>query len=500
MEVMDNSNHGGYNYENVNRINFIGISILILVSVISSFLIGGTSHGINSLITNGIVEIVIIIVYKLKINHDIKALIYGGIVLLGTLVATYMDITINFSAFITFYASIIIVSMYFKKELILIHGIMLNIGWIALYIIAPSKLFGSNSGIVMCISAFIITDGIIAFIYFLTKWGNELIKAANERQNQSEMLLTKISDSVKVVTQSTDELNNYIDTFNSNLEISKRSGEEITSAVNQTTSGITDESQSIIDITAKMQNALKSIEETLNFSNEISRIEEKINDAVSHGSSLVGDMDKDIAKVKQAVGTAYTTVTKLQMSIQKINEFLENISEIASHTNLLALNAGIEAARAGESGKGFSVVAQEIGELAERSTATVNSINEIIEKLNSETNDAVEKVKAGDDAANDGSKIAEEVSMGFDAVLKGFGKNKGFIEKQNQMIQNTTDLFKDIEQQMDTISGISEEQAAYAEEILSKIQEQDENTSKNTELMKKINNLSKKLRDFMKEK
>jgi methyl-accepting chemotaxis protein len=500
MEVMDNSNHGGYNYENVNRINFIGISILILVSVISSFLIGGTSHGINSLITNGIVEIVIIIVYKLKINHDIKALIYGGIVLLGTLVATYMDITINFSAFITFYASIIIVSMYFKKELILIHGIMLNIGWIALYIIAPSKLFGSNSGIVMCISAFIITDGIIAFIYFLTKWGNELIKAANERQNQSEMLLTKISDSVKVVTQSTDELNNYIDTFNSNLEISKRSGEEITSAVNQTTSGITDESQSIIDITAKMQNALKSIEETLNFSNEISRIEEKINDAVSHGSSLVGDMDKDIAKVKQAVGTAYTTVTKLQMSIQKINEFLENISEIASHTNLLALNAGIEAARAGESGKGFSVVAQEIGELAERSTATVNSINEIIEKLNSETNDAVEKVKAGDDAANDGSKIAEEVSMGFDAVLKGFGKNKGFIEKQNQMIQNTTDLFKDIEQQMDTISGISEEQAAYAEEILSKIQEQDENTSKNTELMNEINNLSKKLRDFVKAK
>lgn len=497
---MDNSNHGGYNYENVNRINFIGISILILVSVISSFLIGGTSHGINSLITNGIVEIVIIIVYKLKINHDIKALIYGGIVLLGTLVATYMDITINFSAFITFYASIIIVSMYFKKELILIHGIMLNIGWIALYIIAPSKLFGSNSGIVMCITAFIITDGIIAFIYFLTKWGNELIKAANQKQNQSEMLLSKLSDSVKAVTQSTDELNNYIDTFSSNLEISKRSGEEITSAVNQTTSGITDESQSIIDINSKMQNALKSMEETLDFSTEISKIEEKINDGILHGSALVSDMDKDIGKVKQAVDTAYTTVTKLQSSIQKINGFLGDITDIASQTNLLALNASIEAARAGESGKGFAVVAQEIGKLSEKSSDTVNSINEIIEKLNSETTETVEKVKAGDDAANDGSIIAAEVSEEFDGVFKGFDKNRGFIEKQNQMIQSTTDLFKDVQKQMDVISGISEEQAAYAEEILSKIQEQDENTSKNTELMKEINNLSKKLMDFMKEK
>lgn len=167
---------------------------------------------------------------------------------------------------------------------------------------------------------------------------------------------------------------------------------------------------------------------------------------------------------------------------------------------ILALNAGIEAARAGESGKGFAVVAQEIGELAEKSSDTVNSINEIIEKLNSETNEAVEKVKTGDTAANDGSVISAEVSKGFDDVLKGFDKNRESIEKQNQMIQNTTDLFKDIQKQMDVISGISEEQAAYAEEILSKIQEQNENTSKNTELMHEINNLSKKLMDFMKEK
>lgn len=499
MAIMVNLKRSGYDYENVNRLNFAGVSAIILFSIISSFMLQGTPSGISSLITNGIIEIVVAVVYKLKINHDIKALIYGEIIFLGAWTVTYVNKTINFSAFITFYASIVIVAMYFKRKLILIHGIIFNIGWVALYMIAPSKLFGSNSGIVMFIFALIITDGIMVFIYFLTKWGTELINSATQKQNQSEILLNKINESVKVVSQSTNELNNYIGTFSSNLETAKRSSEEITSAVNQTTSGITDESQSIMKISSKMQNALKSMEETLNFSAEISTIEEKINDEISHGSTMINDMDKDIEKVKQAVNTAYTTVTKLQSSMQKINEFLGDITEISSQTNLLALNANIEAARAGESGKGFAVVAGEIGELAEKSSETVGSINKIIEKLNSETNDTAEKIKAGDTAANDGSVIAVKVANGFNNILNGFSKNKGSIGKQNEMIQNTTELFKDIQKQMDVISGISEEQTEYAEEVLSKIQEQNENTLKNTELMNEINSLSKKLMDLVKD-
>lgn len=499
MVVMDNSIHAGYNYEKVNLLNFIGVSAVILFSVICSFIFGETSLKISSLIANVIIEIVIVIVYKLKINYNIKALIYGETVFLGAMAVTYMNKTINLSAFITFYASIIVVSMYFKKELILIHGIIFNLGWTALYIIAPAKLFGSNSGIVMFISALIITDGIIVFMYFLTKWGTGLIQSATQKQHQSEILLNKINESVKVISQSTNELNNYIGTFSSNLEASKKSVEEITSAVNQTTSGITNESQSIIKITSEMQNALKSIEETQNLSNQIGIIEQKINDTISQGTIKISDMDKDIGKAKQAVNTAYTTVTKLQGSMQKINEFLGDITEIASQTNLLALNANIEAARAGESGKGFAVVAQEIGMLAEKSSDTVNNINEIIENLNSETNETVERVKEGDIAAKDGSIIAEEVAKGFDDMHKGFSKNKGFMEKQNQMIQDTTNLFKDIQKQMTVISGISEEQAAYSEEISSKMQEQSENTSNNTALMNKINNLSKKLMVLIKD-
>lgn len=498
MVVVNEANVNTFNYEKVNRLNFIGISVVILISVICGFILGGISAGMPTLIENGIVEVVIALVYKLKIKNEIKALIYGGIVLIVALVVTYLNENIDFSTFVSFYASVVIVAVYFKKKLILIHGIMLNIGWIVLYAIAPVKLMGNNSGVLIFISALLITDGIIAFLFFLTKWGNDLIEAAGQKEKESTLLLSKLSESINVISESTVQLNNYLGTFSSNLETTKKSSEEITHAINETSSGITDESQSIMEITSKMQNALKSMEDTQHFSEEIQEIESQMNNGVEEGTEKINHMDADMDTVKQAVNTAYVTVTKLKSSIEKINEFLGNITEIASQTNLLALNANIEAARAGESGRGFAVVAQEIGKLAEKSSDTVNSINEIIENLNSETKETVEKVKMGDSAADEGNKIVDEVSNNFRDIHESFKKNKAFIDKQNSMIQKTTELFKDIENQMGVISGISEEQAAYTQEVLSKMQEQDENISKNSELMNQINDLGKKLSGLIK--
>ena len=73
-------------------------------------------------------------------------------------------------------------------------------------------------------------------------------------------------------------------------------------------------------------------------------------------------------------------------AVDQINNLTENIKQISSKTNLLALNANIEAARAGEAGKGFAVVATEIGNLSNQTYATVDGITEMVTEVNSAVN------------------------------------------------------------------------------------------------------------------
>lgn len=154
------------------------------------------------------------------------------------------------------------------------------------------------------------------------------------------------------------------------------------------------------------------------------------------------------------------------------SNFNANITEISVQTNLLSLNAAIDAARAGQEGKGFSVVAEEIKKLANKSTIIVEDINSIIDVININTNDAVSKVNQGNLAVTEGNQIINQVSEKFNIIHQSFEKTNDYLVKQNEKINTTTGLFKNIQAQLDTISAISEEHVASTEEILSSTEEQ----------------------------
>ncbi|MBD2204767.1 GAF domain-containing protein [Calothrix sp. FACHB-1219] len=126
---------------------------------------------------------------------------------------------------------------------------------------------------------------------------------------------------------------------------------------------------------------------------------------------------QNILSLRETVGETAKKVKRLGESSQQISRVVSLINQIAVQTNLLAINAGIEAARAGEEGQGFAVVAEEVGELAVRSAAATQEIEQIVENIQRETSDVVQAMEIGTTQVVEGTRIVEDAKRSLNQIL-----------------------------------------------------------------------------------
>lgn len=127
---------------------------------------------------------------------------------------------------------------------------------------------------------------------------------------------------------------------------------------------------------------------------------------------------QNILGLRETVGETAKKVKRLGESTQQISRVVALINQISMQTNLLAINAGIEAARAGEEGQGFAVVAEEVGELAAKSAAATNEIEQIVENIQRETTDVVQAMEVGVSQVVEGTQIVEDAKLSLSQILE----------------------------------------------------------------------------------
>jgi len=130
--------------------------------------------------------------------------------------------------------------------------------------------------------------------------------------------------------------------------------------------------------------------------------------AAEKGTQAVQNAIRGMNDIREQIQETSKRIKRLGESSQEIGEIVQLISDITEQTNVLALNAAIQAASAGEAGRGFTVVAEEVQRLAERSAEATKHIGAIVKSIQRDTQDAVEAMERSTRGVVDGTKTADE--------------------------------------------------------------------------------------------
>jgi methyl-accepting chemotaxis protein len=166
----------------------------------------------------------------------------------------------------------------------------------------------------------------------------------------------------------------------------------------------------------------------------------------SNGEQVIATMAGTMESIETQMGQTTEAVKSLGATSTRIGDILETIGDIADQTNLLALNAAIEAARAGEQGRGFAVVADEVRNLAERTTTATREIQVIITALQDDVKTVVSAMEQGSTQVRDGGEGAR---LSCEAIIS-IRQKIAVLQQHVAQVAQAADL------QSSSTSGISE--------------------------------------------
>jgi len=206
-----------------------------------------------------------------------------------------------------------------------------------------------------------------------------------------------------------------------------------------------------------------------------------------NGSREVEATVRSIEELAKQVESASAVIGELSDNTAEINKVLEVIEGIADQTNLLALNAAIEAARAGEHGRGFSVVADEVRALANRTQDSTRSIQSLIETMRGSATNAVDVMEQGREKAAQSVEQARRAGESLQSVNTSVAKMSDMNAQIATAAEEQTAVAEEINQNFTSITEAAEQAAAGSEQI-------SEASRELQELAKRLNNGMKRFK------
>ncbi len=180
-------------------------------------------------------------------------------------------------------------------------------------------------------------------------------------------------------------------------------------------------------------------------------------DAAQKGASAVENSIKGMNEIRDQIQETSKRIKRLGESSQEIGEIVELISDITEQTNVLALNAAIQAASAGEAGRGFTVVAEEVQRLAERSGEATKQIAAIVKTIQTDTQDAVSAMENSTRGVVDGAKLSDAAGQALQEISSVSTNLASLIESISSATQQQAENATRVAQNMQGILQVTEQ-------------------------------------------
>jgi methyl-accepting chemotaxis protein len=240
------------------------------------------------------------------------------------------------------------------------------------------------------------------------------------------------------------------------------SATEIQASSEQLAQGSVKQSGEIINTTTAVQEMAANIESVSNNATSASEAAIRARQAAEAGAKAVEQVIEGMSRIRENVQAGAKKIKRLGERSMEISTIINTIGQISAQTNMLALNAAIEAARAGEHGRGFTVVAEEVRKLAERTAAATQEIEKLIAGIQAETNESVSAMEQQTTQVESESKVVETTGGELARIRESSTQSAELINEINLAAKQQVRGASGVVKAMETVSTIAQQAQAGA--------------------------------------
>lgn len=324
----------------------------------------------------------------------------------------------------------------------------------------------------------------VAFLEALQKAEEEQRQEKEKLQRRALELLMEVDpiskgDLTINASVTEDEIGTLADSYNSTIESLRRIVAQVQTAakaVGETAMNneaqVQELSQGALQQSKEIEAALDRIEAMTQSINAVAESAaqaegqvQKSAETVKAGDEAMNRTVEGIVGIRETVAETAKKVKRLGESSQKISQVVNLISNFADQTNLLALNASIEAARAGEQGRGFAVVADEVRALAQQSANATSEISNLVDQIQTETNEVVTAMEEGTEQVVSGTQLVEEARGNLNQITEVSNQINELVAKIAEAAKTQTADSEQVNETIKAVAAIAQQTSESATQV-----------------------------------